>query len=318
MKVLVTGATGFIGGALMVSLASEGRFLLRATLRTDAQCELPGIETVIVKGLSVTANWHEAVKGCDAVVHAAGRVHIMQDTSADPLVEFRRVNFQGTLNLARQAAEAGVKRFVFVSSVKVNGEGTSLGQPYTAADLPLPVDPYGISKFEAENDLLQLMTETGMEVVVIRLPLVYGPGVKANFLKLLELTQKCYPLPLGCVHNSRSMIYVGNLVNVIMSCLEHPQAAGETFLVSDGEDVSTAELVRKMASAMGRKTILLPIPLRMLKSILSLLGKRAEFDRLTGSLCVDSTKIQQVLNWQPPYTLEQGLQETVDWYLGRG
>jgi len=318
MKVLVTGATGFVGGAFVARTASDSPFSIRAALRSGTKFKVSGTETVIVKGLTATADWYEALNGCDAVVHAAARVHIMQDTSADPLVEFRRVNVQGTLNLARQAAEAGVKRFVFVSSVKVNGEGTLPGQPYTADDLPSSVDPYGISKYEAENALLQLMADTGMEVVIIRLPLVYGPGVKANFLKLLKLTQKGYPLPLGGVNNSRSMLYVGNLVNAIMSSLEHPKAAGEIFLVSDGEDVSTAELVRKLASAMGRKAILLPIPLTMLKFVFSRMGKRAEIDRLTGSLCLDSSKIQQVLNWQPPYTLEQGIQETVDWYLGRG
>lgn len=318
MKVLVTGATGFVGGAFVVGAASDGLFSIRAALRSEAKFTVSGIETVIVKGLTATAAWYEALMGCDAVVHAAARVHIMQDTSADPLFEFRRVNVQGTLNLARQAADSGVKRFVFVSSVKVNGERTLPGQAYAADDLPSPVDPYGISKYEAENALLQLMADTGMEVVIIRLPLVYGPGVKANFLKLLKLTQKGYPLPLGSVNNSRSMIYVGNLVNAIISCLDHPKAGGEIFLVSDGENVSTPELIRKMAFAMGRKVILLSIPLKMLKLLFSLAGKRAEVERLTGSLCLDSSKMQRVLNWQPPYTLEQGLQETVDWYLKRG
>ncbi|TKB26130.1 SDR family oxidoreductase [Desulfopila sp. IMCC35006] len=318
MKVLVTGATGFIGGTFLAKTASDSRFSVRAALRTDLQFSTRGIEPVLVEGLTATADWHEALNGCRAVVHAAALTDKMQGTSTAPLVEFRHVNVQGTLNLARQAAEAGVKRFVFVSSVKVNGESTVPGQSFTADDLPSPVDPYGISKHEAENELRELMTETGMEVVIIRPPLVYGPGVKANFFKLLQLTQNHFPVPLGSVHNSRSMVYIGNLVNAITSCLEHPKAAGETFLVSDGEDVSTPELFRKLASAMGRKAILLPISLNLLKAIFSLTGKRAEIERLTGSLCVDTSKIREVLDWQPPYTLDQGIQETVDWYLARG
>ena len=318
MKVLVTGATGFVGGAFLARAASDGHFSLRAALRTDNKIGISGIETVIVEGLTATASWHKAVKGCDAVVHAAARTHIMQDTSADPLVEFRRVNVQGTLNLARQAAKAGVKRFIFLSSVKVNGELTQPGHPFSENDIPAPQDPYGISKYEAENELLQLMIETGMEVVIIRPPLVYGPGVKANFLKLLQLIQKRFPLPLGKVYNCRSTVYIGNLVSAIISCLEHPRAAGEIFLVSDDEDISTAELVRKLASAMGHKAILVPVPLPVLKVMFSLLGKRAEIERLTDSLCVDSSKIRKLLNWEPPYTLDQGIQETVDWYLTRG
>jgi len=318
MKVLLTGATGFVGGAFLAGCVSDVNISLRAALRAGAQFGASGVESVFVEGLTATANWHEAVKGCNAVVHAAARAHIMKDTVADPLIEFRRVNVRGTLNLARQAAEAGVKRFIFVSSIKVNGEAASSGQPYTADDLPSPVDPYGISKHEAETALLQLMMETGMEVVIIRPPLVYGPGVKANFLRLLQLTHKRLPLPLAWVQNNRSMVYIGNLVSGIKSCLEQPKAAGETFMISDGEDISTPELVGKLAYAMGRRAILLPVPLTMLKVIFSLVGKRAEIERLTGSLCVDSSKIMDVLNWQPPYTLDQGIKETVDWFLARG
>jgi nucleoside-diphosphate-sugar epimerase len=317
MKVLVTGASGFVGGAFLASTVSGGRFSLRAAVRRDVPFGSSDIENVLVEGLNVTANWHEAVTGCDAVVHAAARTHIMQDTAADPLAAFRLVNVQGTLNLARQAAEAGVKRFVFISSIKVNGESTLPGRFYTADDLPAPADPYGISKYEAEKDLLELMAKTGMEVVIIRLPLVYGPGVKANFLRLLQLTQKRIPLPLGRVRNNRSMIYISNLVSAIITCLEHPKAAGEIFLVSDGEDVSTAQLIRKIAFAMGCKVTLLPIPLTIFKLVAVLSGKRGDFVRLTGSLCVDSTKIREVLNWQPPYTLDQGIEETVNWFRKR-
>ncbi len=318
MKVLITGATGFIGGAFLAKAASESRFSVRAALRTDLQFSTRGIETVLVEGLTATADWKKAVQGCDAVVHAAARVHVMQETSADPLVAFRSINVQGTLNLARQAADAGVKRFIFLSSIKVNGEETFPGLRYAADDLPAPADPYGVSKYEAEKELLQLMMKTGMEVVIIRPPLVYGPEVKANFYRLLQLTHKSPFLPFGSVHNSRSMVYIGNLVSAITSCLNHAKAAGEIFLVSDGEDVSTAELVRKISIAMRRKTLLLPVPPTLLKAMFSLAAKKAVIERLTGSLCVDSSKTRKVLNWQPPYTLDQGIQETVDWYLTRG
>lgn len=317
MKILVTGATGFVGGTFLSRTAADRHFYLRAAVRTDVHFLTPGIETVLVEGLTPTANWSKAVRGCDVVVHGAGRVHVMQDASTSPLVAFRSTNVLGTLNLARQAADAGVKRFIFISSIKVYGEETSLGRCYAADDLSAPVDPYGISKLEAEKGLLQLTTATGMEIVIIRSPLVYGPGVKANFLKLLQLTHKSFLLPFGSVHNRRSMVYSGNLVSAITSCLEHPKAAGETFLVSDGEDVSTSSLIQKLAFALGRKVYLLPIPLFFLKAIFSLAGKRTEIERLTGSLCVDSSKIWKVLNWQPPYTLDQGIQETVDWYLAR-
>lgn len=318
MKVLVTGVTGFIGGAFLAKTSADCHFSLRAALRTNVPLPTPGIECVRVQGLTATADWSKALQGCDAVVHAAARVHIMHDASSDPLAAFRMINVQGTLKLARQAAAARVKRFIFISSIKVNGESTPSGHSFTADDPPAPLDPYGVSKYEAENVLREVMKKTGMEVVIVRPPLVYGPGVKANFFKLLQLIDKRVPLPLGSVNNRRSMVSLTNLVSAITLCIEHPKAGGETFLVSDGEDLSTPELINKLASAMGRKALLLPIPPTLLKNMFSLAGKGAECKRLTDSLCVDSSKLHNILDWRPPATVDQGIQETVDWYLTHG
>lgn len=315
MIVLVTGASGFVGSALMSSLSAHPDVVPRAAVRCENRKLSSMVDTVQVGSLSSDTDWCAALQGVDAVVHTAARVHVMQDTAESPLLEFRRVNVDGTLNLAQQAAHSGVKRFIFVSSIKVNGESTQSDKFFYADDSPAPMDPYGISKREAEEGLRKIESETGMEVVILRPPLVYGPGVKANFLKLLNLAQRGIPLPFGSIENRRSMVYVGNLVSAIMLCVKHPKAAGETFLVSDGADVSTAELVRKMTSAMGRKATLLSIPSVILKAMGLLTGKRSVIERLTGSLCVDSSKIREMLDWQPPYTLEQGIQETVDWYL---
>ncbi len=317
MRILLTGATGFVGGALFECLQQIPETSVRAVLRRrdDSPTDIDSIQ---IPDISAETDWRIALSEVDCVIHAAARVHVMQDTAESPLVEFRRVNVGGTLNLARQAASLGVKRFVFVSSVKVNGEGTMPGKPFYADDPSSPLDPYAISKYEAETGLRKIERETGMEVVILRPPLVYGPGVKANFLRLMDLAQKGLPLPLGLVSNRRSVVFVGNLVSAIMVCLKHPGAAGETFLVSDGGDVSTPDLIRKVASAMGRKATFLPVPLGLLRALGSLLGKRAEIERLSSSLCVDSVKIRKVLDWQAPYTLDQGIQETVDWYLGQG
>jgi UDP-glucose 4-epimerase len=245
------------------------------------------------------------------VVHTAARVHVVQEAAADPLEDFRRVNAQGTLNLARQAAAAGVRRFVFVSSIKVNGEATQLGSPFTADDLPAPLDAYGISKMEAEQGLRELAEQTGMEVVIIRPPLVYGPGVKANFAAMMRWLRRGVPLPLGAIHNVRSMVALGNLVDLLVTCLKHPASAGQTFLVSDGEDVSTTQLLRRTAHAMGKTAFLLPVPASLLKWAAAIMGKREVAQRLCGSLQVDIEKTRRLLGWNPPLTLDQGLKKAM-------
>jgi nucleoside-diphosphate-sugar epimerase len=315
MKVLVTGASGFVGSAFLARAAIENRFSLRAALRSDVQVLPPSVVPVFVEGLSATADWREGVKECDAVVHTAARVHVMHDTSYDPLTEFRRVNVEGSLKLARQAVESGVKRFIYISSIKVNGEETVLGKPFTADDPPAAVDPYGISKREAEEGLKQLATDTGMEVVIIRPPLVYGPGVKANFLSMMRWLNKGVPLPLGAINNQRSLVAMDNLVDLIVTCIDNPAAANQTFLAGDGEDLSTSQLLRRMAAAMGKPARLLPVPAWMLEAGASLLGRRAVALRLCGSLQVDITKAHRLLNWIPPVSVDEALRKTARHFL---
>jgi len=258
------------------------------------------------------SNLYNPTAGCEAVVHLAARVHVMKDESSDPLSEFRRSNVDGTENLARQAAQAGVKRFVFISSVKVNGESTQPGQPFTPADAPAPQDDYGLSKFEAEQALWQVARSTGMEVVIIRPPLVYGPGVKGNFARMVHWVRQGVPLPLGAVHNRRSLLALDNLVDFIALCANperSPQAANQTFLVSDGDDVSTTELLRRVAHAYGVPARLLPVPLGLMHAAARLLGKAAEADRLLGSLQVDASKARNLLGWVPPVTMQAQLRQ---------
>jgi UDP-glucose 4-epimerase len=262
--------------------------------------------------MSPNIDWSRAVNGIDALVHCAARVHVMKDDATDPLEAYREVNVSGTLNLARQAAQAGVRRFIFVSSIKVNGETTQLGQPFTAEDAPSPLDPYGVSKLEAEQGLRDIEAQTGMEVVIVRSPLVYGPGVKANFASMMRWVASGIPLPLGAIHNARSMVALDNLVDLFVTCLKHPAAAGQTFLVSDGEDVSTTELLRRTAQAMGKRAFLLPVPAFVLEWGAALLGKRDVAQRLCGSLQVDINKTRRLLGWTPPLTLEQGLKKALE------
>ncbi|MDH4164143.1 MAG: SDR family oxidoreductase [Nitrospirota bacterium] len=314
MRVLVTGATGFIGKALLVRAAADTGLQVRGAFRQLSSSFPSGIETVVVGDLSRDTDWKTAVKGVDAVVHTAARVHIMHDSTSDPISEFRRINVEGTLNLARQASLSGVRRFIYLSSIKVNGERTTQDRPYAADDIPAPVDPYGITKLEAELGLRELGQKTGMEVVIIRPPLVYGPEVKANFYRLLRIVQKGYPLPLSRVNNQRSLIYLGNLIDAILTCLRHPRAAAQIYLVSDGEDISTPELIRKVASALECPARLLPFPPSVIGLAGKIAGKTDAVDRLLGSLRVDSTKIRRELGWSPPFTLEQGLKETAAWF----
>lgn len=312
MMILVTGADGFVGSALCDRLRSE-ELAVRSVVR-KLKPRSDNDLNVAIGDISAGTDWALALKDVTHVVHLAARVHVMNDGSPDALAEFRRMNVAGTLNLARQAAAAGVRRFVFLSSIKVNGETTPFKRPFSSDDLPGPEDPYGISKHEAEQGLRQIKAETGMEVVVLRPPLVYGPGVKGNFLRLMQAIDKRRPLPLGAIQNQRSLIYLGNLVDAIRLCLTHPKAAGETFLVSDGDDVSTPDLVRRIAAALERLPFLLPVPVSWMRWAGRVLGKQAAVDRLLGSLYVDITPLREELGWTPPYTMQEGLEATAQWY----
>ena len=307
--ILLTGATGFIGKALMDRLISDdANMQIVAAVRRENLVFPNNVISMQVGDLLPTTDWLQALKGVSTVVHLAARVHVMNDQSSDPLTEFRLVNVEGTANLARQAAAAGVKRFVFLSSVKVNGEFTSKGQPFTANDLPAPADAYGVSKHEAEQLLHQISLETGMEVVVIRPPLVYGPGVKANFASMMRWVACGIPLPLAAVtENRRSLVALDNLVDVIVTCITHPAAANQTFLVSDGEDLSTAELLKRTGTALGIPARLFYVPLSVLKFGSAVLKKPGLYQRLCGSLQIDIDKTKQLLGWTSPVPVNEGL-----------
>lgn len=313
--ILVTGANGFVGVALVRRLLTDG-WSVRAAVRTPGAKRLskkPGLEMVPVGDISGATDWQAALAGIEVVIHLAARVHVMEDRSADPLAAYRVTNVEGTRRLAQMAAAAGCRRLVFVSSIKANGEGRD--QPYTEADPPQPLDPYGVSKWEAEQALAAIGRETGLETVVLRPPVVYGPGVKANILRLLQAIDRGWPLPLGSINNRRSLIYVGNLVDALVTAAFHPRAARQTYMVSDGEDVSTPELVRRMAIALNRSARLLPFPPALMRLIGRLTGKTAAVNRLLESLTVDSARIRQDLGWQPPFSMAQGLAEMVRHYM---
>jgi len=383
-NILVTGANGFIGRNLCAFLKEKGYFV-RGAVRNNV-CDIPGADEYIHVGdIDESTDWQEALAGVDMVVHLVARVHVMHEHADDSIKEFRKVNVLGTERLVRMAVKAGVKRFIFASSVKVNGDGTGalLGKDldssaspqndrgcmdfgllrpprftrgtrndkgncndkgvrndnyraYTEKDMPAPQDAYGISKLEAEQALARIADETGLEVVILRLPLVYGPGVKANFKSLIKMARSSLPLPFKGINNRRSFLYVGNLVDAICVCIEHPKAAGETFLVSDGQDVSTPDLIRMIAGAMEERPrgyrgfgLLRPprftrglrndvglfyLPLGVLKALCKIIGKSEELEKLTGSLVVDSSKIRNLFGWKPPFTLEEGIRETVREY----
>ena len=348
MRVLVTGANGFVGHVLCTTLTQK-RYAVRGAVRSGSHAIATKVPCVAVGDITEQTDWSVALMDVDVVIHLAARVHVMKDTAIDPLAEFLRVNLFGTSNLAQQAARAGVQRLVYVSSVKVNGEQTApistlspnpsdettshstkraknarqvAGYPiegegknvFCESDDPDPQDPYAISKWRAEQDLRRIAHETGLEVVIVRPPLVYGPGVKGNFIHLLAAIDRGIPLPLAGANNLRSLVYVGNLVDALIACATHPAAAGQTYLVSDGEDVSTAMLVEKIAHALGRKSRTFYFPPDILRAVAAVLGRAEQVDRLFGALRVSDEKIRSELAWVPPYTLEQGLRATAEWY----
>lgn len=309
--VAVTGANGFVGKALVAELDARGREVRRLVRTPD------GGAGIAVGAISSDTDWSDALEGVDTIIHAAARVHVMNEEARDPLAAFRLVNVAGTRKLGDQAAKAGVGRLIFVSSIKVNGEATvaDLSNPaFTAADLPRPEDPYGQSKWEAELTLHEVAARTGLEVVIVRPPLVYGPGVRANFLRLIRLVQRGVPLPLGSVKNRRSLVGLDNLVDLLIRCVDHPAAVGQTFLVSDGHDLSTPELIRRLAEAMGRPARLLPFPPALLRLGGRLTGYLEEVKRLIGSLQADIRHTCEMLDWYPPVPVEEGIRRTMEAY----
>ena len=315
LLILVTGASGFVGRAMVARLLQRHQVRISTRAATIERIHAK-VEVAPGKCLSPVQDWSEALARVSTVVHCAGRVHIMTEQATDPLMEFRQINVDGTLNLARQAAEAGIRRFVFLSSIKVNGESTNSGCPFTADQQPEPGDPYGVSKMEAELALRSLALQTGMEVVIVRPPLVYGPGVKANFLEMMRWLARGVPLPLGAVtQNRRSLVALDNLVDLVETCIDHPAAANQTFLVSDGEDLSTAALLQRLGTALGRPARLIPVPVGLLKLGAALCGRSAVAQRLCGSLEVDIGKTRELLGWVPPVRVDEGLQRTAEYWL---
>jgi UDP-glucose 4-epimerase len=311
--ILVTGAAGFVGGALTARLTRHGR-VRAATHAAVLPWSHANLSVVHGKSLSPSEDWSDALAGISTVIHCAARIHVMRETD-DALALYRRINAAGTLNLARQAVAAGARRFVFLSSIKVNGEGMSPGQPFTADQPASPSDPYGIAKMEAEQGLRELARGHGLEVVIVRPPLVYGPGVKANFLTLMRALARGWPLPLGAVtQNRRSLVALDNLVDLLATCAGHPAAAQRTFLVSDGEDLSTAALLRRLGAALDRPARLVPVPANWLEAAAAMLGRRDAMRRLCGSLQVDMRATQETLGWTPPIGVDEGLRRVAAAY----
>jgi len=312
MIVLVTGANGFIGREVLIRTNTMRGLTAIGSVRGATKAVDTSAPLLAVGELSAQTDWSGPLAGVQTVVHTAARVHVMTETTDDPLTEFRRVNVQGTLSLAQQSAAAGAKRFVFLSSIKVNGESTPEGHSFSADNSPAPLDPYGVSKMEAEQGLREIAANTGMEVVIIRPPLVYGPGVKANFQVMMRWLSRGVPLPLGAINNKRSLVALDNLVDLIVTCIDHPVAANQTFLVSDGEDLSTTQLLRRMGQAMGKPARLIPVPPALLKAGAVLVGKPELAQRLCGSLQVDISKTRELLGWSPPVSVDEGLRRAAE------
>ena len=312
MKVLVTGANGFVGRAFCAKAVTRGLSVVAVTRRP---VNLPNVQVVSLGSIDTNTDWQATLFGCDVVVHLAARVHVMNERSAKPLQAFLDVNCHATMNLAKQAAAAGAKRFVYVSSIGVNGAFTLKNNKFKEDDLSCPQNAYAVSKWKAEQALRRLAIETELEVVIVRPPLVYGANAPGNFAQMLQIVARCLPLPLASVRNKRDFIYVGNLVDALIACATHPVATAQTYLVSDGESVSTPSLIRNLSKALGKRCFVFPFPIFMVKFLAKLLGKSATVDRLTQSLQIDNSKIRNDLGWKPPFTMRQGLQATADWYL---
>jgi len=313
MVIAVTGATGFLGSALLERLSTQ--YGVVALVRKEPLVRLAGVDYRICGDLSPSQEWSHLLPGVDVVIHTAARVHVMDASSSAAVNEFRRTNVEGTINLAQQAANGGAKRFIFLSSIKVNGEFTDPDRPFSAEDGPNPQEAYSISKMEAEQGLQEIGAKCGMEIVCIRPPLVYGPGVKGNFLSMLRWLKLGVPLPLGSIHNKRSLVSLENLVDLIITCIDYPAAANQIFLVSDDEDLSTSELLQRMSAALGQSVRLIPVPAKLLQMGAQMLGKKDVAQRLFGNLQVDISKTKNLLGWSPPMSVNEGLRKTAKWYL---
>jgi len=313
-RVLVTGANGFIGQALCRDLIKQGFDVLGAVRNDNVNLDFLTTK-VIIEDINNQTNWAEALINVDFVIHLAARVHIMNEVALDPIDIYRKTNVEGTLNLAKQASKIGVKRFIYLSSIKVNGEITLPGIPFTENDKHIPIDPYALSKYESERNLLQLAKETDLEVVIIRPPLVYGPNVKANFLSMVKWLHKGIPLPFGAIHNKRSLVALDNLVDLIITCVDHPFAVNEVFLVSDSDDISTTELLNRVAMSLGKKSRLLSLNQQILELCLNMVGKKDLTQRLCGSLQVDISKAKKLLNWKPPVSMDYELNKISQQFL---
>lgn len=314
-RILITGANGFVGRAVLERYSSDGTHEVRGATRADPRGMPTDPRLIQIGGLSATTDWSRAVRGVHSVVHTAARVHIIRDSASDPLAEFRRVNVEGTLNLARQAVVSGVRRFIFISSIKVNGERTRVGRPFSADDMAAPLDPYGISKFEAERALTRLAAESGLELVIIRPVLVYGPGVKGNMLSLMRWLSRGIPLPFGAIDNKRSLVALDNLVDLITTCVRHPAAAYQTFLVSDDEDLSTTALIRRTAGALRKRARLVSVPVSILRAGARIAGMPEFTQRLCDSLQVDISRTRALLGWVPPMSTNEALGKMGEHFL---
>lgn len=312
MNVFVTGANGFVGQSLVKTLLKTEHNVISGV--REYPLKKLDCEYRLIGNLEDNTSLTSILKDVDVIVHSAARVHVMNDKSTDPLSEFRKVNVEGTLNLAREAVKAGVKRFVFISSIKVNGESTEPGKPYTAESRPSPVDPYGISKYEAEQALLALAQETGLEISIVRPVLVYGPNVRANFLTMMKWVERGVPLPFGAIHNKRSIVALDNLVDLILICAVHPAAINQVFFASDGNDLSTTQMIQQLGTAFGKPARLLPIPMKLLSCVFTLLGKKSLSQRLCSSLQVDITKNKRLLGWTPPVSVNAAMYKTARSY----
>lgn len=314
-RVVVTGGSGFVGRALLERLSAERDFELSCTVRRDIENPLPGVSYLRVAEAGPDTDWRRAVEGVDAVIHTAARVHVMKNRSADAESQYRRVNVEGTRNLARQAAAAGARRFIFLSSIKVNGESTLPGHPFKASDEPRPLDAYAISKFEAEAVLLEIAAASAMEVVIVRPPLVYGPGVGANFLSLMRWVYRGIPLPLGGIRNQRSLVALDNLTDLLLACTVEEAAANRVALAGDGEDLSTSDLITRVGRALGRPARLFSVPAGVLDGVASMIGKRDVSRRLLDSLQVDIAGTRSLLGWSPVVSVDDALNRTAEYFL---